>query len=292
MTDTVSAASQAHAHPAGASPSPQPPAPRRRGMSRTRRRGLDAAWSILFVLGLLFVWQMIISLGLVDPLILPSPSATASATGDLAKDFFNGGEVLDSTWFTTKEVLLGFVLSTIVGAVLGVLAGDTRFGQKTLMPFLVAVNAAPRIAFAPVFVAWFGFGITAKVLLAAFIAFFPVVINTALGVRSCSVNSLLLFKSIRASRWQTMIGLKLPTALPSMFAGMKTAMTLCVVGAVVAEFVGGGESGLGELIKVATTQLDMDRVFALILLLSALGLVLYGLIELAERKVVYWRAGD
>jgi NitT/TauT family transport system permease protein len=261
-------------------------APRSRAVSWA----LDAAALVGFGVFLIALWQLVYQLELFSRFAVPSPSATGEELWSVTKNIFSGGYVLDATVYTLYEIVLGFLLALGTGLVLGIIAGDTRFGQKVLMPYLVGVNVMPRIAFAPVFVAWLGFGLAPKVLMAAFIAFFPVVINTALGVRSCSTNSLLLFRSMDAGRLKTLRKLKLPNALPYIFAGMKTAMVLSVIGAIVAEFLGGSAEGVGELIAISAEQLAIDRVFALIFVLSVVGMLLYGVIVLLERRVVRWNA--
>lgn len=286
MSGESTAAPAAPSHGARRS---QPPTATRSAPRRHRRWLKDGAALVGFGVFLVVLWQVIYELEIFSKFAVPSAIDTGEELWTVMKNMAEGGYVLDATLYTLLEVVLGFALSLVTGVVLGVIAGDTKFGQRVLMPYLVGVNVMPRIAFAPVFVAWLGFGIWPKVLMAAFIAFFPVVINTALGVRSCSPNSLLLFKSMEATRWQTLLKLKLPNALPYIFAGLKTAMVLCVIGAIVAEFLGGSAKGVGELIRVSSEQLAIDSVFALIIVLSVVGIILYGLLVLLERRVVPWR---
>ena len=244
-----------------------------------------------FVLVLVFIWQVLVWLELWSEFVLPPPLEVADQTWTVVKDMATGGPVLDSFWITAQEVLLGFLLAAVAGIGLGILVAETAFGRIVVMPFLVGINAAPKVAFAPIFVAWLGFGISAKVALAAFIAFFPLLIDTAAGLASVDVDRSKLFRSIRAPRWQTFMRLKLPSALPFIFAGLKTAAVLAVVGAVVGEFLGGG-AGLGESIKIAGSQLAIDRVFAYVIVLSIAGYLFYALIAQLERRVVFWRSAD
>lgn len=159
------------------------------------------------------------------------------------------------------------------------------------MPYLVGFNAVPKVAFAPVFVAWLGFGINAKVVMALFIAFFPVIVNTAAGLASTDRDTIMLFRSMGATRRQTLRKLKLPSALPFVFAGFKTAAVFSVVGAVVGEYLGGGH-GLGELVRLSAQQLRLDRVSALIFYLSLIGLALFGVLNWLERRIVFWHQSD
>jgi NitT/TauT family transport system permease protein len=244
-----------------------------------------------FVLVLVFIWQVLVWLELWSEFVLPPPLEVAKETWSVVENMATGGYILDSFWTTSQEVLLGFLFAAVAGIGLGVLVAETAFGRVVVMPFLVGANAAPKVAFAPIFVAWLGFGIWAKVTLAAFIAFFPLLIDTAAGLSSVDRERAKLFRSIRAPRWQTFLKLKLPSALPFIFAGLKTAAVLAVVGAVVGEFLGGG-AGLGELIKIAGSQLAIDRVFAYVIMLSVAGYAFYALIAWAERRIVFWRTPD
>lgn len=245
----------------------------------------------LFVVVLVLIWQVLVWLEVTSEFVLPPPLDVANETWAVLKSMVTGGPELDSFWVTTQEVLLGFVFAAIAGIGLAILVAETAFGRIVVMPFLVGVNAAPKVAFAPIFVAWLGFGIWAKVTLAAFIAFFPLLIDTAAGLAAVDAERSRLFRSIRAPRYQTFLKLKLPNALPFIFAGLKTAAVLAVVGAVVGEFLGGG-AGFGELIKISGSQLSIDRVFAFVIILSVAGYAFYALIAWAERRIVFWRSPD
>jgi NitT/TauT family transport system permease protein len=244
-----------------------------------------------FMLILVFIWQVMVWLEVTSEFVLPPPLEVAEETRNVLEGMIKGGPELESFWTTAQEVLLGFLFAAIAGIGLGVLVAETSFGRIVVMPFLVGVNAAPKVAFAPIFVAWLGFGIWAKVTLAAFIAFFPLLIDTAAGLAAVDADRAKLFRSIRAPRHQTFLKLKLPNALPFIFAGLKTAAVLAVVGAVVGEFLGGG-AGFGELIKIAGSQLSIDRVFAFVIILSVAGYAFYALIAWAERRIVFWRSPE
>ena len=249
-------------------------------------------WVLLVALGLvgLGFWQAIVSLGVTSRILLPGPIETFGEIISTASDIATGGHVAEALWLTTQEVL-GFLAASALGFTLGVVVGETKFGQLAVMPYLVGFNALPKVAFAPVFVAWLGFGINSKILMATFIAFLPVIVDTAAGLASADKDTVMLFRSMGASRWQTLHKLKLPAALPFVFAGLKTASVFAVVGAVVGEYLGGG-GGLGELVRLSSQQLRMDRVFALIFYLSLVGLALFAAVGLLERKVVFWHRPD
>ncbi|MGQ7845784.1 ABC transporter permease [Granulosicoccus sp. 3-233] len=233
-------------------------------------------------------WQLSTSLGLVSPIILPTPVETFNDLVFVGKNLLSGDYMLAALWITVKEVIFGFALAITIGFSLGVLVGETAFGERAVMPYLVAIDTMPKVAFAPLFVAWLGFGIESKVALAAFIATFPIVVGTAAGLHAADENARMLFKTMGASRMQTLIKLKLPMGLPQIFTGLKIGAVGVMAGAITGEFLGGGK-GIGELIRVAASQLHTPRVFSLILYLSLLGLALYALVTWTQRRAVFWQ---
>jgi NitT/TauT family transport system permease protein len=234
------------------------------------------------------VWQAVVSLELVSAIVLPSPLETFEDMIFVGANLLSGGYMLPALWITTKEVIYGFALAIALGFSLGVLVGETSFGERAIMPYLVALDTMPKVALAPLFVAWLGFGIESKVALAAFIATFPIVVGTAAGLHAADENARMLFRTMGASRMQTLVKMKLPLALPQIFTGLKIGAVGVMAGAITAEFLGGGK-GFGELIRVAASQLDTPRVFSLILYLSLLGLALYAMVALAQRRIVFWQ---
>lgn len=232
-------------------------------------------------------WQFVTAFGFVSPIILPTPMETLKDMIFVGKNLLSGGYMLTALWITILEVIYGFALAIAIGFTLGVLVGETAFGEKAVMPYLVAIDTMPKVAFAPLFVAWLGFGIESKVALAAFIATFPIVVGTAAGLHAADENARMLFKTMGASRMQTLIKMKLPTGLPQIFTGLKIGAVGVMAGAITGEFLGGGK-GFGELIRVAASQLNTPRVFSLILYLSLVGLALYLLVQFTQRKVVFW----
>lgn len=270
----------------------RPPAEAEAGARRSIWDRVPRWISVPFFAGVLvLLWQVAVWIRLTSEFVLPPPARVFSEVGSLLANLFTGGFVLENFWVTMQEVLLGFLVGGVAGIGLGVLVAETAFGRAVVLPFVVAINAAPKVAFAPIFVAWLGFGIWAKVAMGAFIAFFPLLIDTAAGLASVDHEQARLFRAVRATRRQTFLKLKLPTALPFIFAGLKTASVLAVVGAIVGEFLGGG-GGFGELIRIAGSQLRMARVFAFVFVLSLIGYLLYALVAFVERKVVFWRSPD
>ncbi len=246
----------------------------------------SVAMALLMIIFLL-LWQLAYKLRLISPIILSAPMETIYDLFFVGKNILTGGYMLAALWITTQEVLVGFAIAIGIGFLLGLLVGETKFGERAVMPYLVAINAMPKVAFAPLFVSWLGFGISSKVALAAFIAIFPVIVSTAAGLHSTSESQRMLFRTMGATRWQTLYKLKLPLGMPHFFAGLKNAAVLVVVGAVVGEFLGGGK-GFGELIRVAASQLNTPRVFSLIIYLSFLGLATFWAVIWAQKRLIFW----
>jgi NitT/TauT family transport system permease protein len=196
--------------------------------------------------------------------------------------------MLTALYITLQEVFYSFLLALFLGFSLGILVGETIFGERAVMPYLVALDTMPKVAFAPIFIAWLGFGIESKVALATFIATFPIIVGTAAGLHSADENSRMLFKTIGASRFQTLIKMKLPMGMPQFFTGLKIGTVGVMAGAITGEFLGGGK-GFGELIRVASTNLNTARVFAFIIFLSLIGLSLYLLVGWIQRKLIFWQ---
>jgi NitT/TauT family transport system permease protein len=248
------------------------------------------AMTILFVV-VVAIWDLVTRMGWVSPIILPSPKETLDDLIFVGHNLFTGDYMLAALWTTTITVLYGFLIAAAIGFSLGVLVGETKFGERAVMPYLVAIDTMPKIAFAPLFIAWLGFDISSKVALAAFIATFAIVVATAAGLYAASENERMLFKSMGASRWQTLIQLKLPTGLPYIFTGLKIASVGVMAGAITGEFLGGGK-GFGALIRQSASQMNTPRVFALILYLSLLGLALYFTIAWIQRRFIFWNKSE
>jgi NitT/TauT family transport system permease protein len=241
--------------------------------------------ALLFIV--LMIWWSIHHFQIVSRIILPSPQEVGRDIVTVGANILSGGYMLDALWMTTKEVLWGFFFAIVIGFSLGVLVGETSFGEKAVLPYLVAIDTMPKVAFAPLFLAWLGFGISSKVALAAFIATFPIVVGTAAGLHAADENARMMFRTLGASRWQTLFRMKIPSGLPQIFTGLKIGAVGVMAGAITAEFLGGGK-GFGELIRVAASQLQTPRVFSLILYLSVLGFLLFWSVVLIERKLVFW----
>lgn len=248
------------------------------------------AMTFLFV-AVVAIWDLVTRVGWVSAIILPTPTETLEDLIFVGGNLISGQYMLDALWTTTLTVIYGFLIATGIGFSLGVLVGETKFGERAVMPYLVAIDTMPKVAFAPLFIAWLGFDIGSKVALAAFIATFPIIVATAAGLYAASENERMLFKSIGATRMQTLLRLKLPTGLPYIFTGLKIASVGVMAGAITGEFLGGGK-GFGALIRQSASQLDTPRVFSLILYLSLLGLALYFTVVWMQRYFVFWNKSD
>ncbi|MSU90798.1 ABC transporter permease subunit [Rhodobacteraceae bacterium 2CG4] len=244
----------------------------------------------LFVM-IVGIWYVVTAVEIVSNIILPTPMETWEDIVFVGRNMASGGYMLEAFITTTKTVLVAFGLAMAIGFSLGVLVGETKFGERAVMPYLVAIDTMPKVAFAPLFIAWLGFGIASKVALATFIATFPIVVSTAAGLYAASENERMLFKSIGASRMQTLVRLKLPTGLPYFFTGLKIASVGVMAGAITGEFLGGGQ-GVGALIRVSASQLDTPRVFSLIIYLSFLGLALFLTVVWVQKTFVFWNKSD
>lgn len=236
------------------------------------------------VLIFLVVWQWLSKSEIVDPLLVPAPTDVASAFGTLLNTYF----FWDAVWVTAQEALIGFAAGVSAAWVLGTLIGLFPLVNRAIFPIVVAIEIVPRVALAPVFLSWFGFGITSKIVMAAAICFFPVLINVVLGLEGVSKDARALMRSFGASKWEEYRKLLLPASLPAIFASLKVAVTFALTGAIVAEFVGANE-GLGVLIRTFNFQLLTAEGFACIFALSIMGLVFYGLTMLLESRLVFWR---
>lgn len=234
-------------------------------------------------LATLAVWHIVTAAAVIPSFLLPSPAAVANrflrAWGDVS--------LARHILVTLSEVLIGLALGVLMATILGYLVAKSAAVERILSPYIVASQAIPIVAIAPLLVIWFGPGRISKILIAALIVFFPVLVNTVVGVRSVPQELRELMRSLRASRLQTFWLLEIPAALPVLLGGLKIGATLSVIGAVVGEFVGADE-GLGFLVNVGRGLYDTALVFVAVFLLITMALVLYGLVTWFERKI-RWR---
>ncbi len=242
------------------------------------RRGLKVG---LTLLGAVLVWEGACRLFHVPSFLVPPPSLV------LVKLSAKTALFLSHSWVTLVETLGGFAVGVVVGVTAAAVIVLLPALQDVIMPILLVAQIVPKVAFVPILLIWFGYGLIPKILIAFLVAFFPVVVDTASGLVAAEPEMLDLGRSLEATRWQIFRMIQVPTALPHLFTGMKVSVTLALIGAVIGEFVGGSK-GLGYLIIIADQELDTGLAFAALLILSMAGLILYGAVELLERICIPW----
>jgi NitT/TauT family transport system permease protein len=245
-------------------------------------RRLIPVLAVLAACGL--AWQAAALWSGLPAFILPPPGNVLAQLAGALSD----GSLLRHAGYTLIEVLSGMLIGMGAAAVLGYLLGKSRLAERVLSPYIVATQAIPTVAIAPLLMIWLGTGLLSKVLICALIVFFPVLVNTVVGMRSVSASLRELMRSLGATPLQTFRLLELPAALPVLLGGLKVGATLSVIGAVVGEFVG-ADRGLGFLINVARGRYDTALVFVGVFALIAMALGLYGLVALAEARLLAWR---
>lgn len=230
---------------------------------------------------MLLAWELYVRLSGVKPYLVPSPAAVFQRWwGDLG--FFYG-----EGWVTVGEALAGLALGGGVALLVAVLLAHSRALERGVLPVAIALKVTPIVAVAPLFTIWFGFGMLPKVLIAALLTFFPILINAITGFRAASPASLDLMRSVNASPVDVFFKLRLPSALPYLFAALKVSATLSLIGAMVAEWSGAGR-GLGRIVLLAHGNLDMTTLFAAIFTLATLGVALTAAISVIERRLLFW----
>lgn len=242
------------------------------------------AVSVAVVIGFLAIWEMLPRLGLVSTIILPPVTAVWAGLVELvAQETFFG-----HVRITVVEMLLGFLIGTLIGFALGTALGVWDSVKKSVYPLIIAFQSLPKIVLAPLLITWLGYGIESKIAMAVVIAFFPVLLNTMVGLETVPEDARQLMLSLKASKGQIFRKLSLLHAAPFIMAGVKAALTYAVIGAIVGEFVGSSE-GLGYLLHAYGFQLRIDKVFAVIVVLSVIGAVFYFAIDWLERRLIFWR---
>jgi NitT/TauT family transport system permease protein len=251
-------------------------------IGRERRlRGIVG--QVLVFLAFFAAWEVAVHLLGIKAVILPPPSTT------FATMWAKRAYLLQHTWPTVWAVSVGFGIAAVAGFVIAIGIAYSRWINEVTYPFLVSAQVVPKIALAPLFLIWFGVGLLPKVIIAALIAFFPIVINTAKGLTSVEPELVQFMRSLGASWREIFVKISLPWALPYIFAAFKISITLAVVGAVVGEFIA-SDVGLGYVVNYANITLETEVMFAGLLLLSAVGILMFLVIVLAERYMLSWQA--
>lgn len=241
-----------------------------------------SAWPVGVTLATLAVWEFGVTALGVKSVVLPAPSRIVRVLGE------RPDLLLGHLWPTFYETVAGFLISVVGGIAVALLITYSRIVRNGFYPLIVVSQIVPKVAVAPLFIVWFGTGHASRLLLAFLVAFFPMVINAAHGFQSVDEDILRMARAYMGRRRQIFFKIRLPHALPHIFAGMKISITLAVIGVIVAEFVASQE-GIGYLIVFANGLLDTPLMMAAIAVLSLMGLALYALIAVLERVVIYWQ---
>jgi NitT/TauT family transport system permease protein len=230
---------------------------------------------------ILAAWQGYVDFFHVSKIVLPSPS-------DILRVSWQRYDLLFiETWPTFLESVYGFLLALVIGIPMAVCVANSRILNLSLYPILIATQSVPKVAVAPIILVWFGLGLQSKLAIAFLVAFFPVVVDTATGLKATPPGLIELGRSLRASRWQMFWKVQFPAALPFVFSGAKVAVTLAVIGAVIGEFVG-SINGLGNLLLSANSQLNGPLAWAALIWLSVLGILLFASVVLAQKLIMPW----
>ena len=237
---------------------------------------------VVFVVFVL-LWENLVNILEVSEIILPTPSRI----GDAIITLFQAPIFWSNLWVTTQEALLGFLFATLFAIIAGTFISQIRIVDKTFMPYLVGFQAIPKVALAPIFLIWFGLGQTSKVVLAATIAFFPILINIIEGLKSADNDQIRMLRVFGASRAQIFFKVQVPCALPFFFAGLDVGILLAILGAVVGEFLG-SQAGLGNMVLNAQFNFETPTMFAILLVLSAMGIIAHIIVKAFQRKFAFW----
>ncbi len=268
----------------GSPDSTAPDAGRARRSSRLDVRGKPELWLVpaVFVVVVL-AWEIGVRVLDVKEYVLPPPSRILEQLQtQLGSDLF-----WRHLWVTTQEAAIGFAIGILAALALGTAISQIAIVEKTLMPYIVAFQTVPKVALAPLFVVWFGFGLTSKIVMAAVISFFPMLINVIEGLRSADADRIQMLKVFGAGRWQIFRKVQLPGAMPFIFAGIDIGIVFAILGAVVGEFIGAQE-GLGYLLLQTNYNFDIPGMFSVLVVLSVMGLVAHGVVRLIQRRVTFW----
>lgn len=261
-----------------------PPQPSQK-MKRNGIRENVLPWITTPVLVALLVlaWHAYISATQISPFVLPTPASVWESWVDMLKS----QRAWANTFQTVYVTLVGFAWAMVIGVGLGVVLARHRWLELTLNPFIVATQVIPKVALLPIFIVWFGFGSTSKVIVAAILAFFPILTNTVLGVKSIDVGHRDVMTSLNATRWQIFRRLELPSSLPYILTGMEVGIVLALIGAIVGEYLG-GNAGLGFMLVSKMNGFEMDGMFAVTLQMTLIGFVFYFATGALRRLLIPW----
>ncbi|MEE8350285.1 MAG: ABC transporter permease [Acidobacteriota bacterium] len=261
-------------------------------------KGPDAWWSRVFkkewiysvglFVVLIVTWEILVRWLEVPFYLVPAPSGVLRALQDgFSEGLTSRVGFYLHTYYTVVEALVGFLIGSASGIVLGTLIAQSRFVGKVFLPYILAFQSLPKVALAPLLIVWFGVGMTSKIVIVAMLSFFPLLVNSIAGFESVDRDVLEMMRSFRATRWQIFLKVRFPSALPFIFAGLSMAIVYSLIGALVGEFIG-GRYGLGILITQMSANMDMQGIFSVFVVLSLIGIAFYLTMRSIERRVVFW----
>jgi NitT/TauT family transport system permease protein len=237
----------------------------------------------ILLAGVVVAWKLVIAVFDISPYVLPQPEDVFGGMVDVVqqKDFTSHLRV------TLTETLIGFVIALVSGVATGAVLGRVDWLERALRPLVVASQVVPKVALVPLFIVWFGFGITSKIVIVAILAFFPIMLNTLLGVRSVEPGHRDVMRSLNAGRWATFWRLDYHSTMPYVFAGMEIGIVFAIIGAVVGEYLGGNQ-GLGYMVVVSLNNLNAQQLFAVIVILTLIGFLLFLAVLGLKRLFIPW----
>jgi NitT/TauT family transport system permease protein len=267
-------------------PKPAPLSPAKRGEGRWRNFLTTALPPMTLLVVLLVVWEIYIAVRNVPLYIFPPPSA-------IFRELFERPEyfLVENGALTFFEAVAGFFVGALTAIVVAAVMARSRLIERTFFPLALVIKATPLVVIAPLLIIWFGYSMTGKIIMAALICFFPILVNTIVGLRSVNANALEFFESVSASEWEIFTKLRAPSALPYVLAAFKISISLAVIGAIVAEWAG-ASVGLGRVILLASNDFNQPAVFAGVLVLAVMGISLTAIVSWLERRFLYWHESE
>lgn len=252
-------------------------------MTRDNGRMWQRLQSALLGVALVALWEGSCHYFNISPVIIPAPSSVVMRLIDLVQT----GTITPHLITTFTEIVTGFGLGAVTGLLVGTIISLVPVLDRLVYPYIVAFQTVPKIAIAPLFIIWFGYGIASKVVITALVCFFPMLVSVVAGFQSTDRDQVDMMHAFGATRWQTLVRLRLPSALVLIFAGLEISSVMAVIGAIVGEFVG-AQQGLGYLITALNFNLDVAGVFAVLIFLSLIGIALHTIVKMAARYFVFW----
>lgn len=246
-------------------------------------KALQALLVVIVFILVVAAWEIGVQIRHVPAYLLPPPSLIFAQLIKL----FQSWIFWENFLITMIEVLLGYICGMVLAALLGVAIAQMRMFQLALLPYIVAFQTIPTVALAPIFLQWFGYGIASKVVMAALISFFPMLINVIAGLQSAGRDEIQMLKAFGATPIQILLKVKLPASLPFVFAGLGLGIIFALIGAIVAEFVG-AQKGLGKMLMQFNEQFNIAGVFAILVVLAFIGVVMHLVVSYAKHKIVFW----